>query len=297
MNAVDEATRFSCGDDTLYGVLSMPRQPLATAVLVIVGGPQYRPGSHRQFVLLARRLAQHGYPVLRFDHRGIGDSSGAQRGFEDLSDDIAAAIGALQARLPALQRIVLWGLCDGASAALLYCHDRRDARVHGLCLLNPWLRSEASLAQTRVKHYYRERLLQRAFWRKLLRGQVAAAALGGLARNLWVAARARHAAAAPAAVPSYQQRMAAAWRAFGGSILLVLSGRDYTAREFSEHAAGDAGWAAAMRQVPALVHHLPQADHTFSGAEASAEVELLTLGWLNGLGAAPARRATVVTSA
>jgi alpha/beta superfamily hydrolase len=48
-------------------------------VLVIVGGPQYRAGSHRQFTLLARSLAEQGFAVLRFDYRGMGDSTGAMR--------------------------------------------------------------------------------------------------------------------------------------------------------------------------------------------------------------------------
>ena len=48
----------------------------------MVGGPQYRVGSHRQFTLMARAFAAAGYPVLRFDYRGIGDSEGESRGFE-----------------------------------------------------------------------------------------------------------------------------------------------------------------------------------------------------------------------
>ena len=38
-----------------------PKPRLASAVLVIVGGPQYRAGAHRQFVQLARRLAAAGF--------------------------------------------------------------------------------------------------------------------------------------------------------------------------------------------------------------------------------------------
>ena len=39
-------------------------------MVIVVGGPQYRAGSHRQFTLLARHIAAAGYPVLRFDARG-----------------------------------------------------------------------------------------------------------------------------------------------------------------------------------------------------------------------------------
>lgn len=94
-------------------------------VLIIVGGPQYRVGSHRQFVLLSRRLAGEGYPAMRFDYRGMGDAGGAMRSFEDVRADIGAAIEAFQRAVPSLRRIVLWGLCDAASAALLYVRRRQ----------------------------------------------------------------------------------------------------------------------------------------------------------------------------
>ena len=79
----------------------------------MVGGPQYRVGSHRQFVLLARDLAADGFPVFRFDYRGMGDSEGEFRGFEHVEDDIAAAVEAFRSASPGLREIVLWGLCDG----------------------------------------------------------------------------------------------------------------------------------------------------------------------------------------
>jgi hypothetical protein len=44
--------------------------------------------------------------------------------------------------------------------------------IAGLVLLNPWVRSEVSLAQTHIKHYYGQRLLQGEFWRKLLSGRM-----------------------------------------------------------------------------------------------------------------------------
>lgn len=53
-------------------------------LLMVVGGPQYRVGSHRQFVLLARDLAAAGIPVFPFDYRGMGDSTGQARDFEGI---------------------------------------------------------------------------------------------------------------------------------------------------------------------------------------------------------------------
>ena len=118
MNYTEQTVTFACEQDTLAGILAVPEIAASTGVIVIVGGPQYRAGSHRQFVLLSRTLAAAGYPVLRFDYCGMGDSTGAQRDFTGVSADIAAAITTLQSRLPSVQRVALWGLCDGASAAL-----------------------------------------------------------------------------------------------------------------------------------------------------------------------------------
>jgi uncharacterized protein len=270
----DHALAFGCAGERLHGVLSVPEAPSPTGVLVIVGGPQTRVGSHRQFVLLARRLAAAGHAVLRFDVRGMGDSGGPLPQFERSAPDIGAAIELLMQRVPALRRVVLWGLCDGASAALLYLHERRDTRVAGLCLVNPWVRSAQSQAQTQLKHYYRDRLKQRAFWLKLLSGRVAWAAARGLFANLRAARAGSAAAAGPA---TYQQRMAAACAAFEGALLVLLSERDYTAREFETALAHD-DWAASRPRL--RLEHVAAADHTFSSTAAREAMELVTLDWL-----------------
>ena len=62
---------------------------------------------------------------MRFDFRGMGDSTGELRDFEEVNEDIGAAINAFQAHCPQLERIVLWGLCDAASASLLYWDSTR----------------------------------------------------------------------------------------------------------------------------------------------------------------------------
>jgi exosortase A-associated hydrolase 1 len=288
MTYTEEATLFDCAGETLLGILARPETPTDTAVVVVVGGPQYRAGSHRQFVLLSRALAAAGVAVLRFDYRGMGDSCGAQRDFEGVSADIAAAIDALQQRLPDVRHIALWGLCDAAAAAMLYCHDTRDPRINGLCLLNPWVRSEASLARTQVKHYYLQRLQQKEFWLKLVRGGVATQALGGLAQNIRTAfgsASVNAAGTAKAAAPQkpFQQRMAMAWHQFPGQILLLLSGEDYTAKEFQEFASTDPAWKNYLTHPCLQRHELPGVDHTFSGAASRQQAEHLTREWVAAL--------------
>jgi hypothetical protein len=47
-----------------------------------------------------------------------------------------------------------------------------DARVTGLVLANPWVRTQTSEAQAYMRHYYGARVLSRDFWRKLASGGV-----------------------------------------------------------------------------------------------------------------------------
>jgi len=281
------ALQWQCAAEPVLGILSpaAAARPSDLGVLIIVGGPQYRVGSHRQFTLLARDIAAAGHACLRFDVRGMGDSSGAPRSFEALDDDIAMAIDELQRRAPQVRRVVLWGLCDGASAALLYLQRRGDARVAGLTLVNPWVRSVLSQARTQVKHYYLQRLRQREFWTKLFSGRVAAGALVELLGALKRAFGARPQAGQSGPAMPFQARMAAAWQAFPGEILLLLSGEDYTAKEFLDHVQQDPAWANALQRPRLSRQDCPGMDHTFSGPGGKALASVHTCAWLDRLAA------------
>lgn len=281
MNYTEVAVPFECEGEWSLGILAQPETPSDIGMVTIVGGPQYRAGSHRQFVKLARALAQSGHAVLRIDYRGMGDSSGAGTDFSRVTADIAAAIEAFQQRLPRVRSVALWGLCDGASAALLYWHETRDPRVTGMCLLNPWVRSEASLARTQVKHYYIQRLMQREFWTKLASGKVAASAMAGLVSSV---RGMRQASEGPTSADfPFQHKMALAWREFQGALLLILSGEDYTAKEFLEYVHSDPAWSNALAHPTLIRHDVRGADHTFSDLKYSRLVETLTANWLKDL--------------
>jgi uncharacterized protein len=292
----ESVLRIDCEGTALWGVCAAPKfrasatplgtgvaEPSAsdTGVVVIVGGPQYRAGSHRQFVLTARHLAGQGFSVLRFDYRGMGDSAGDLGHFEQVSGDVRAAIDALLKHQPHLKRVVLWGLCDGAAAALLYHFHERDDRLAGMVLLNPWVRSATTQAATRVKHYYVERLTSGAFWRKLLTGKVAVAALTELASSLRLMILGQGTEQISGQqLKTFQGRMAAAWNDFDRPLLLVLSGNDHTAREFEEACATQAAWSGALDRPTVTRYDAPTADHTFSHSAARLELDRRTANWL-----------------
>lgn len=273
---VEEPVIFNSDGKRLCGIVCLPTNPSPVGLVIVVGGPQYRVGSHRQFVLLARRVALSGFASLRFDLSGMGDSEGEFRGFEFVDRDIVAAIKLLQEKCPKVSRVGLWGLCDGASAALLYVHTHPDDRVGGLCLLNPWVRSESSYARTEVKHYYWQRLLTMEFWRKLISGGVKVReATRDLLGKIRLAREERQPRSG-----SYQERMAAGLRDFTGRVCLVLSERDYTAKEFMDVVQSDPAWSGLVGADGIAGQVVQGADHTFSSATWRSQVEKITVDWL-----------------
>ena len=276
MSTRESVVQFTCGGARLVGIISHPANtPSSTGIVIVVGGPQYRVGSHRQFVLLARALASAGHAVLRFDCRGMGDSTGEAPGFEHIDVDIAAALDALQQVCPEVAHMVLWGLCDGASAALLYAQQTEDPRVVGLALANPWMHTEQAQAHAIVHTYYRQRLLDGAFWRKLVSGGINPLhKLGDLFRH-WQGARGGTGADADPSVGG----MLGALDKLRLPMLLLLCHKDATAQEFLSHVqlAGSSLLAQAhVRRID-----FSDADHTFSRAEWRRDMETATIAWLN----------------
>ncbi len=273
--------RFVCAGRWLYGVLHVPRNAARRGVAIVVGGPQYRIGSHRQFVLFARALASDGVPVLRFDYRGMGDSEGEPRTFEQVSEDIRAAVDTFFDLLPSLRDVVLWGLCDGASAAMFYAST--DARVTGLVLLNPWVRTEQTVAQAYLRHYYFRRLLDPSFWRKVMAGEFSVRkALGSWVGLLQSAAGRPAAPTLPGSMHSapLPDRMLAALQPFRGRLLLILSGDDITAAEFKDVATRVRAWKRALGDPRVTRRDLPGANHTFARRDWHDQVSAWTAQWL-----------------
>lgn len=273
---------FDCGGTALVGVLHRPHQTASVGVVIVVGGPQYRVGSHRQFVLLARALTERGIAVLRFDCRGMGDSDGQFSGFEHIAPDVRSAIEFFFAELPTLTEVALWGLCD-ASSAICECAES-DRRITAVALLNPWVHTEEGKARARLRHYYLQRLIHMDFVRKICRGDLrplesAKDFLRDLGRGLW-RRRGPDLSGGGGADNRLAEAMAASLVGFKGRILLILSGQDLTGREFEDAAQASRAWRRLLAQPRVTMHRLEEADHTFSRRAWRDRVAEWTLDWL-----------------
>ena len=286
---------FRCADANLLGILHPAETTADVLVIVVVGGHQYRIGSHRQFVQLARALARAGIPAMRFDHRGYGDSEGDLHRYWRIGADIAAAIDAGTAATGA-SRVILWGLCDGASAICFYAPD--DPRVAGIVLANPWVRSEHTQSQAYLRSYYPQRLKQLDFWRNLAAGRTDVRQAGRtLARIIQrraggggiaaVSDRPEPDDAPPTDLPTAVMHDLSR---FDGPALVFLSDDDITAAEF-HYAAATPPWRRRLRRKGQRLttQTCEGADHTFSRDGAKAQVEQGTIAWVRETFAAPSK--------
>jgi alpha-beta hydrolase superfamily lysophospholipase len=111
--------------------------------------------THRSYLHLANTLASRGFPVLRFDYHGCGDSSGDDRDpdrFEAWRDSIQAAIDELKL-LSRCERVGLFGLRLGANLALHAAATRPD--VDALVLWGPFAVGRTFLREELAVHKLR----------------------------------------------------------------------------------------------------------------------------------------------
>jgi exosortase A-associated hydrolase 1 len=217
---------FSCDGDTLAGTLD--DAPGTAGLLLVSGGNEVRAGAFSGQAQLAALLAGAGFPVFRYDRRGIGDSSGENRGFRDEGPDIAAAIAAFKAARPGLERVVGFGNCDAASALMLNAGGGCDALV----LANPWTieQDDGALAPEAIRARYAEKLKNPKELLRLATGKISLRKLaGGLGRAI-----------KPAPAPTtLAQDMAVGLARYDGPVRLLIAERDRTGQAFV--AAWDAG--------------------------------------------------------
>jgi exosortase A-associated hydrolase 1 len=238
---------FACEGEVLAGTLDEAGGP--AGLLVVSGGNETRAGAFSGMAELAARLAAAGHPVLRFDRRGTGDSTGENAGFRGSGPDIAAAIAAFRAEVPGLRRIVGLGNCDAASALMLAGGAGCDALV----LANPWTFDAEAAEQhsgAELRRRYAEKLRNPRELARLLAGKVSLAKLAGGLRRALVPGSAGGSVLA--------SEMAGALARYQGEARILLAERDRTAQAFRENWPGGA-WPVEI---------CAGASHAFAEAEA-----------------------------
>ena len=216
-------------------------------------------------------MAELGIPVLRFDHRGTGDSGGDYRGFLDMEEDITAAIDALFKKFPHLKKVVLWGECESASAAAFYAHT--DPRVSGIFMVNPWIRTQSGQAKTYLKHYYWNRLRDPKLWKKIKSGQFSIfrslKAYFQLLIHAGESSKNKHHKAEHQDLSSLPLpiRLTRSLKLFSGETYILTSGNDYIAQEFNDFTSTSPEWKSSGLNDKILFSEMTDADHTFSRPE------------------------------
>lgn len=219
------ALTFECQSLPLAGTLDTA--PGSTGLLIVSGGNELRSGAFNGQADLAHRIARAGFPVFRFDRRGIGDSDGENRGFRKSKKDIAAAIEAFRAIAPQIDRVVAFGNCDAASALML----AEGRGTDGLILSNPWTIEQEGTTPppSAIRSRYAAKLgnpkeMLRLFTGKVSFKKLAAGLAGSVRRN------------PPAS--SLASEMAAGIENFKGPVKYLLAMNDRTAQTFDAHWSG-----------------------------------------------------------
>lgn len=239
---------FPCHGDRLMATLdeALDGAPGGTGLLIVTGGNEVRGGAWNGQAQFAARVAAAGFPVLRFDRRGIGDSEGENGGFRASAPDIVAALAEFRRECPRLTRVVGLGNCDAASALML----APDAGLDALVLSNPWtIEDDSPEAPAEVvRDHYRRRLSDPAAIKRLLTGKVS---LRKLTQSLLAAIR-------PTPASSLAAEIAEGLRAFKGPVRILVAGRDRTGLAFL------AKWDKADPRIRTC----PDATHSYVEPEA-----------------------------
>ncbi len=279
------------GEQQQLGIIHKPKQKSElsdTGIVIVVGGPQYRIGSHRQFIKLSRFLASNGITSIRFDCTGMGDSAGKFRSFLNIDNDIKQAIDNLQNNCPNIKNIIIWGLCDAATASVKYCTT--DYRITGLILLNPWVKDEQLAAESLVKNHYKKQLLSFAFWKRVFTGKVKIfKSASDFAQSLLAMKKGKKPSKEPSQAKnaesqdntpkSLQKMMQQNLQKFQGDISIILSENDLTAQEFKT-AISSQEWQNPIKSKPIKITNIKDANHTFASENWRSQVQNLTLEFI-----------------
>ena len=145
---------FGASDKPLFGCYHEPSQGYRRGcgvVLCYPMGEEYI-RLHRAYRQLALRLSIVGFPVLRFDFYGCGDSSGAceQGQVDQWLIDVSTALGEVRRR-GHVTNVCLVGLRLGGALAMMVGAARGD--VDGMVLWDPVVSGQAYVEELEALHH------------------------------------------------------------------------------------------------------------------------------------------------
>lgn len=288
----------------LFGILhrpvDVPEQEVG--VIFLSPGVKSRVAPHRLYVKMTESLLRQGYPVLRFDFFGLGDSEGElpEKELVDLYaavqdgryiDDTLCAMDWMEERL-GLKQFVLAGLCGGALTGLFAA--ARDQRARGVLGLGlpvalDGRTDDASKFMTqgqleKVGGAYLRKLFNPGAWWRFLSFRTDY-------RMLWRSIRSRIARRPstpaggkdkeagtnlnPLLPPAFQKFLAD-----GGKLLLVFSGGDRLAWEFEEKFATPSADKLNRLGKGYEVHTIPNANHILSDPAWRSGMQAISDAWM-----------------
>jgi exosortase A-associated hydrolase 1 len=248
--------QISCAGDILAATLDSGTN--ATALLIVSGGNELRSGAHSGMAQLASRISQHGFPVLRYDRRGIGESSGKNREYLSSAEEITAATRFLRQQQPQIDRIIAFGNCDAATALALY---GPDAGIDGYMLANPWVietsdepeSEEPTISSAAIRSRYWDRIKNPRTIIDLLSGKID---FRKLLKGLKQASKVEENSA-------LSIRLRDALSNIDGNSQILLAKRDTTARAFLA-AWNSTDFATLRTGASTTLETLDSASHSFA---------------------------------
>jgi alpha/beta superfamily hydrolase len=290
----------------LFGILHQPHRvrDAGVAILLLSPGVKMRVAPHRMYNKMAARFVELGYPVLRFDFHGLGDSEGDAPetvladlyGATQVGRYVADTVSAMDwmQRTYGTSRFIAAGLCGGALTGLLTAE--RDARItHLLGLSIPVTLDGSNIDATRymtTEHLASTRMgylrkLRPSNWRSWIRLLTLQSDYRMIMRSLMkpLRARAGQAAPEPAAVPADNTNpcFAPAFRRMVSSsrrVLLIFAEADRLFWEFENKFMQRQAGVLAPYADCFEVHVTKQANHIFSFGEWQQDMMDQCCRWL-----------------
>ncbi len=168
--------------NSLIGILtensSIEYHTSLPVIIILNAGVLHRVGPNRIHVKIARKIADSGFKIFRFDFSGIGDSTRNNNNvsFEkNRVNEVREAIDYLVS-VTGIRECILIGICSGADVAYqTACHDNR---VVGFIGINGFYKNgnhdetidDIVKMKTQIR-YYKNRIVTFEGWKRMIKGK------------------------------------------------------------------------------------------------------------------------------